>query len=156
MIVGAGRTGWQVAGTMLRGSLTLRNSVLLGPDGRGLFIPVQLKSMMNKRMPVNRVTPGQVAANFRFWSPSHRHSHSLCNRGADGNVRAEETAKKPVAQGNDPRRRCPAGLSSARLTLNPVPLALAPAVISVSQHATLYAAVSFPLAKMPLFMRPCE
>jgi len=53
--------GAVVAGTMLRGSLTLRNSVLLGPDGRGLFIPVQLKSMMNKRMPVNRVTPGQTA-----------------------------------------------------------------------------------------------
>eukprot|EP00292_Cryptomonas_paramecium_P002998 CAMPEP_0113683934 /NCGR_PEP_ID=MMETSP0038_2-20120614/13654_1 /TAXON_ID=2898 /ORGANISM="Cryptomonas paramecium" /LENGTH=643 /DNA_ID=CAMNT_0000603489 /DNA_START=40 /DNA_END=1967 /DNA_ORIENTATION=+ /assembly_acc=CAM_ASM_000170 len=53
--------GAVVAGTMLRGSLTLRNSVLLGPDGHGHFTPVQLKSMMNKRMPVSRVTPGQTA-----------------------------------------------------------------------------------------------
>ena len=35
--------GGQVGGTMLRGSLTLRDRVLIGPDRQGRFVPVQVK-----------------------------------------------------------------------------------------------------------------
>mmetsp|Transcript_43557 Transcript_43557/g.137820 ORF Transcript_43557/g.137820 Transcript_43557/m.137820 type:complete len:531 (-) Transcript_43557:220-1812(-) len=53
--------GTVVAGTMLRGTLSTRSNLLLGPDNKGQFHPIQLKSIMNKSMPVNQVSAGQSA-----------------------------------------------------------------------------------------------
>ena len=45
--------GTVVAGTLLKGQLTMKSSLLLGPDIKGHFYPVQIKSIMNKSMAVN-------------------------------------------------------------------------------------------------------
>mmetsp|Transcript_39040 Transcript_39040/g.103192 ORF Transcript_39040/g.103192 Transcript_39040/m.103192 type:complete len:193 (-) Transcript_39040:154-732(-) len=46
---------------MLRGSLALRDSLVIGPDSRGNFVPVQIRSIHNKRIVVSRVAAGQSA-----------------------------------------------------------------------------------------------
>jgi len=53
--------GTVVAGTLLRGSMTLKSHVMLGPDSNGHFQAVHVKSIMNKRLPVSRVAAGQTA-----------------------------------------------------------------------------------------------
>ncbi|KAF8560762.1 hypothetical protein P879_06068, partial [Paragonimus westermani] len=51
-----------VAGTCLCGVIRLNDTLLLGPDPMGQFIPVPIKSIHRKRMPVTYVRGGQTAS----------------------------------------------------------------------------------------------
>jgi GTPase len=53
--------GTVVGGTVLAGVVTNNASMLLGPDGNGQFVPVQIKSIHAKRIPVREVRAGQAA-----------------------------------------------------------------------------------------------
>lgn len=54
--------GTVVSGTTLRGLIRLNDTLLLGPDPLGVFIPIAVKSIHRKRMPVKEVRGGQTAS----------------------------------------------------------------------------------------------
>ncbi|XP_034430542.1 GTP-binding protein 1-like isoform X1 [Hippoglossus hippoglossus] len=54
--------GTVVSGTTLRGMIRLNDTLLLGPDPLGTFIPIAVKSIHRKRMPVKEVRGGQTAS----------------------------------------------------------------------------------------------
>ncbi|XP_051940573.1 GTP binding protein 1, like [Hippocampus zosterae] len=54
--------GTVVSGTTLRGVIRLNDTLLLGPDPLGAFIPIAVKSIHRKRMPVKEVRGGQTAS----------------------------------------------------------------------------------------------
>ncbi|KAG5854003.1 GTP-binding protein 1-like isoform X1 [Anguilla rostrata] len=54
--------GTVVSGTMLRGLIRLNDMMLLGPDPLGNFLPIAVKSIHRKRMPVKEVRGGQTAS----------------------------------------------------------------------------------------------
>uniref|UniRef100_A0A672FRE4 GTP-binding protein 1 n=1 Tax=Salarias fasciatus TaxID=181472 RepID=A0A672FRE4_SALFA len=54
--------GTVVSGTTLRGLIRLNDTLLLGPDPLGAFIPIAVKSIHRKRMPVREVRGGQTAS----------------------------------------------------------------------------------------------
>nr|XP_019959597.1 PREDICTED: GTP-binding protein 1-like isoform X1 [Paralichthys olivaceus] len=54
--------GTVVSGTTLRGMIRLNDTLLLGPDPLGTFIPITVKSIHRKRMPVKEVRGGQTAS----------------------------------------------------------------------------------------------
>ncbi|XP_051979860.1 GTP-binding protein 1-like isoform X2 [Xyrauchen texanus] len=54
--------GTIVSGTTLRGLICLNDTLLLGPDPLGAFIPIMVKSIHRKRMPVKEVRGGQTAS----------------------------------------------------------------------------------------------
>ncbi|XP_048869533.1 GTP-binding protein 1-like isoform X2 [Brienomyrus brachyistius] len=54
--------GTVVSGTTLRGLIRLNDILLLGPDPLGNFIPIAVKSIHRKRMPVTEVRGGQTAS----------------------------------------------------------------------------------------------
>ncbi|XP_061576618.1 GTP-binding protein 1-like isoform X1 [Cololabis saira] len=54
--------GTVVSGTTLRGLIRLNDMLLLGPDPLGTFIPIAVKSIHRKRMPVREVRGGQTAS----------------------------------------------------------------------------------------------
>jgi len=51
--------GAVVGGTLMRGHVSLKSNLLLGPDSHGKFMPVQLKGIMNKSLAVNGARAGQ-------------------------------------------------------------------------------------------------
>jgi len=53
--------GTVVGGTVLSGILPNDAQMLLGPDGNGVFVPVRVKSIHCKRVPVKTVRAGQAA-----------------------------------------------------------------------------------------------
>ncbi|XP_076666075.1 GTP-binding protein 1 [Andrena cerasifolii] len=54
--------GTAVSGTTLKGVIKLNDILLLGPDPLGRFIPIAVKSIHRKRMPVREVRGGQTAS----------------------------------------------------------------------------------------------
>jgi GTPase len=50
--------GTVVAGLVVSGTIETKDELLLGPNGNGEFVPVAVKSSMNKRVPVDRVACG--------------------------------------------------------------------------------------------------
>ncbi|XP_035376727.1 GTP binding protein 1, like isoform X1 [Electrophorus electricus] len=54
--------GTVVSGTTLRGWIHLNDTLLLGPDPVGAFIPISVKSIHRNRMPVKEVHGGQTAS----------------------------------------------------------------------------------------------
>ncbi|XP_003689828.1 GTP-binding protein 1 [Apis florea] len=54
--------GTVVSGTTLKGIIKLNDILLLGPDPLGRFIPIAIKSIHRKRMPVREVRGGQTAS----------------------------------------------------------------------------------------------
>ncbi|KAM4612374.1 GTP binding protein 1, like isoform 2-T2 [Polymixia lowei] len=54
--------GTVVSGTTLRGLIRLNDTLFLGPDPLGTFIPIAVKSIHRKRMPVREVRGGQTAS----------------------------------------------------------------------------------------------
>lgn len=54
--------GTVVSGTTLRGVIRLNDALLLGPDPLGTFVPIPIKSIHRKRMPVKEVHGGQTAS----------------------------------------------------------------------------------------------
>ncbi|KZC06242.1 PREDICTED: GTP-binding protein 1 [Dufourea novaeangliae] len=54
--------GTVVSGTTLKGVIRLNDTLLLGPDPLGRFIPITVKSIHRKRMPVREVRGGQTAS----------------------------------------------------------------------------------------------
>ncbi|XP_042200925.1 GTP-binding protein 1 isoform X3 [Callorhinchus milii] len=54
--------GTVVSGTTLRGLIRLNDMLLLGPDPLGNFLPIAVKSIHRKRMPVREVRGGQTAS----------------------------------------------------------------------------------------------
>ena len=54
--------GTVVSGTTLKGSIKVNETLLLGPDPLGHFMPIAVKSIHRKRMPVNEVRSGQTAS----------------------------------------------------------------------------------------------
>jgi len=72
-----------VSGTTLRGLIKLNDTLLLGPDPLGNFLPIAVKSIHRKRMPVKEVRGGQTAS-FALkkvrWSAQDPQSRSYpCN-----------------------------------------------------------------------------
>jgi GTPase len=53
--------GTVIGGTVLSGRVKSGETVLLGPDGNGEFIPVLVRSIHNKRQPVKEVLAGKSA-----------------------------------------------------------------------------------------------
>ncbi len=53
--------GTVVAGTLMSGTVTIDDELLLGPDEFGNFQEVKIKSIHNKRLQVKRVSAGQTA-----------------------------------------------------------------------------------------------
>jgi hypothetical protein len=54
--------GAVVSGTCLRGSIKLNDTLMLGPDTIGTFVPVPIKSIHRKRLPVTMLHGGQTAS----------------------------------------------------------------------------------------------
>lgn len=54
--------GTVVSGTCLKGTITLNDVLLLGPDPLGHFQSIAIKSIHRKRMPVKQVRAGQTAS----------------------------------------------------------------------------------------------
>lgn len=54
--------GTVVSGTTLKGHIKLGDTLLLGPDLSGHFMPILIKSIHRKRMPVKEVRGGQTAS----------------------------------------------------------------------------------------------
>ena len=54
--------GTVVSGTTLKGTIRLNDTLLLGPDALGQFMPIAIKSIHRKRMPVAEVRGGQTAS----------------------------------------------------------------------------------------------
>ncbi|XP_051987532.1 GTP-binding protein 1 isoform X2 [Xyrauchen texanus] len=54
--------GTVVSGTTLHGLIRLNDTLLLGPDPLGAFLPITVKSIHRKRMPVKEVRGGQTAS----------------------------------------------------------------------------------------------
>jgi len=54
--------GTVVSGTTLRGHIKLGDTLLIGPDPLGQFLPIVIKSIHRKRMPVKEVKAGQTAS----------------------------------------------------------------------------------------------
>ncbi|VEL12184.1 unnamed protein product [Protopolystoma xenopodis] len=54
--------GTVVSGTCLSGRISLNDNLLLGPDSQGHFVPVPIKSIQRKRLPVTQVRGGQTAS----------------------------------------------------------------------------------------------
>jgi len=54
--------GTVVSGTTLRGTIKINDNLLLGPDPLGHFLPLAVKSIHRKRMPVLEVRSGQTAS----------------------------------------------------------------------------------------------
>jgi len=50
--------GTVVAGTLLKGQISLKSNLMLGPDTTGKFYPIQIKSIMNKTMSVTSCRAG--------------------------------------------------------------------------------------------------
>ena len=51
-----------MSGTTLKGVIRLNDTLMLGPDPLGAFIPINIKSIHRKRMPVKEVRGGQTAS----------------------------------------------------------------------------------------------
>lgn len=51
-----------VSGTTLKGVIRLNDILMLGPDPLGRFVPIAVKSIHRKRMPVKEVRAGQTAS----------------------------------------------------------------------------------------------
>ncbi|KAH1000459.1 hypothetical protein HUJ04_000364 [Dendroctonus ponderosae] len=54
--------GTVVSGTTLKGVIRLNDILMLGPDPLGRFVPIAVKSIHRKRMPVKEVRAGQTAS----------------------------------------------------------------------------------------------
>lgn len=51
-----------MSGTTLKGVICLNDTLMLGPDPLGHFIPIAVKSIHRKRMAVREVRGGQTAS----------------------------------------------------------------------------------------------
>ncbi|VDD87209.1 unnamed protein product [Enterobius vermicularis] len=54
--------GTVVSGTCLAGKVSVNDTLLIGPNKTGEFVPVPVKSIHRKRMPVNHIRCGQTAS----------------------------------------------------------------------------------------------
>ncbi|KAF2363867.1 Transcription factor GTP-binding domain [Trinorchestia longiramus] len=54
--------GVVVSGTCIKGVIRVNDTLLLGPTGMGEFVPMPIKSIHRKRMPVREVRGGQTAS----------------------------------------------------------------------------------------------
>eukprot|EP01112_Ceratiomyxa_fruticulosa_P022732 TRINITY_DN8428_c0_g2_i1.p1 TRINITY_DN8428_c0_g2~~TRINITY_DN8428_c0_g2_i1.p1 ORF type:complete len:786 (-),score=195.73 TRINITY_DN8428_c0_g2_i1:107-2464(-) len=54
--------GTVISGTVMTGTITVNDTFLLGPDQVGEFVPVTIKSIHTKRLPVKQVRAGQTAS----------------------------------------------------------------------------------------------
>lgn len=54
--------GTVVSGLTLKGVVRLNDVLYLGPDSLGHFMPIAIKSIHRKRMPVKEVRSGQTAS----------------------------------------------------------------------------------------------
>ena len=54
--------GTVVSGTCMQGMIHLNDTLLLGPTGLGEFLPVVIRGIQRKRLPVTEVRGGQTAS----------------------------------------------------------------------------------------------
>ncbi|KHN80302.1 GTP-binding protein AGP-1 [Toxocara canis] len=54
--------GTVVSGTCLAGTIAINDTMLIGPNPSGEFVPVPIKSIHRKRMPVSKIRCGQTAS----------------------------------------------------------------------------------------------
>lgn len=51
-----------MSGTCMQGMIHLNDTLLLGPTGLGEFLPVVIRGIQRKRLPVSEVRGGQTAS----------------------------------------------------------------------------------------------
>ena len=51
-----------VSGTCMQGVIHLNDTLLLGPTGLGEFLPIVIRGIQRKRLPVSEVRGGQTAS----------------------------------------------------------------------------------------------
>ena len=54
--------GTVVSGTTLAGTIRVNDTLLLGPDANGVFVPVAIKGIHRRRLPTREVRGGQTAS----------------------------------------------------------------------------------------------
>uniref|UniRef100_A0A915C8B1 Tr-type G domain-containing protein n=1 Tax=Parascaris univalens TaxID=6257 RepID=A0A915C8B1_PARUN len=54
--------GTVVSGTCLAGTIALNDTMMIGPNASGEFVPIPIKSIHRKRMPVSKIRCGQTAS----------------------------------------------------------------------------------------------
>merc|ERR1712071_588140 len=54
--------GTVLSGTVLSGTLRHNSSLMFGPDALGKFIPVEVRTLQRRRLPVEEASPGQTVA----------------------------------------------------------------------------------------------
>ena len=54
--------GTVVSGTCMQGVIHLNDTLLLGPTGLGEFLPIVIRGIQRKRLPVSEVRGGQTAS----------------------------------------------------------------------------------------------
>lgn len=69
--------GTVVSGLTLKGKIQVNDTLLLGPNYLGHFIPAAIKSIQRKRLPVKEVCSGQTAS-FALKKVSNNHSSLVC------------------------------------------------------------------------------
>lgn len=62
--------GTVVSGTCLQGMISLNDTLLMGPNSLGEFLPVAIRGIHRKRLPVKEVKGGQTAS-FALKKVSH-------------------------------------------------------------------------------------
>ncbi|KAJ8889843.1 hypothetical protein PR048_009347 [Dryococelus australis] len=76
--------GTVVSGTTLKGVIRLNDTLLLGPDPLGHFIPIAVKSIHRKRMVVREVRGGQTASfalkKYIYFNPDESRTPPTCTR----------------------------------------------------------------------------
>jgi len=69
--------GTVVSGLVVSGKVRAHASLLLGPDGHGAFTPVLVKSIQNKRVPVEHVEHGTTGSFCIKPRKGHIHKHEI-------------------------------------------------------------------------------
>jgi len=69
--------GTVVSGLVTSGKVETHDNLLLGPDGNGSFLPVQIKSAMNKRVLVEHVQTGNTGSFAIRPKKGHLHKHDV-------------------------------------------------------------------------------
>lgn len=88
-----------VSGTTIRGTIRLNDTLMLGPDALGAFVPVPIKSIHRKRLPVKEVKGGQTAS---FSLKKVRQLHSCF---VSGFIKLVEHQKLSIDQASEPTQR---------------------------------------------------
>ena len=97
--------GTVVSGTCMQGVVRLNDTLLLGPNGLGEFLPVVVRGIQRKRLPVSMVRGGQTAS-FALKKVSNTMCHciivaiKLCNYTCTCIMLTDQTESDTKRNGN--------------------------------------------------------